>query len=94
MAFFSSIFALEKTLKAIVCRHTRDLAPRVHNLTRLAEIAGLMPDADQKAVLAEVNAFHIEGRYPETLVPPPSKEEALNYIGRAAEVFQWLKNQS
>ena len=85
--------ALEKMLKAIVCRHTQDLAPRIHNLTRLAEIAGLSPDANQRALLAEINAFHIEGRYPETLMPPPAKEEALNYMYRAEEVFQWLKNQ-
>lgn len=28
--------ALEKLLKAQVCRRTQDLAPRVHNLVRLA----------------------------------------------------------
>jgi hypothetical protein len=31
-------------------------------------------------VLVEMNAFHIEGRYPESLAKPPTKEEALNYM--------------
>ena len=31
--------ALEKLLKALVCRQTQDLAPRTHNLIRLAELA-------------------------------------------------------
>ncbi len=34
----------------------------------------------------------IEGRYPDTLSPPPSQEEALQYMTRAEEVFQWLIN--
>lgn len=40
-ALFFTHLALEKALKAHVCRHTGDLAPRTHNLVRLAEIAGL-----------------------------------------------------
>jgi HEPN domain-containing protein len=39
---------------------------------------------------AEMNAFHIEGRYPETLTKPPTVEEAVRYMKRAEEVFRWL----
>lgn len=38
--FFAHL-ALEKALKALVCPKTRDIAPRLHNLVRLAEVAGL-----------------------------------------------------
>ncbi len=38
--FFAHL-ALEKALKAHVCRVTQDIAPRVHNLVRLAELAEL-----------------------------------------------------
>lgn len=38
--FFAHL-ALEKMLKALVCRHTRDVPPRIHNLTRPSELAGL-----------------------------------------------------
>jgi HEPN domain-containing protein len=64
--------SLEKLLKAHVCRHTQDLAPRLHNLVRLAELAALPLSQAQVDVLAEINAFHIEGRYPDVLIPPPS----------------------
>jgi len=40
-----------------------------------------------------MNAFQIEGRYPETLTPPPNQQEANNYLARAEEVYQWLMNQ-
>lgn len=41
-------------------------------------------------ILAEMNSFNIEGRYPDTLSPPPSQEEAQHYMTQAEEVFQWL----
>lgn len=57
--FFAHL-AIEKLLKAHVCRRTEDLAPRIHNLVRLAEQAGLRPSAEQLDVLAEMNQFHDE----------------------------------
>lgn len=89
--FFAHL-ALEKALKVHVCRVVRDLAPRFHNLVRLAELAELNLQSAQLDVLAEMNVFNIEGRYPDTLSPPPSQEEALQYMTRAEEVFQWLIN--
>ena len=38
--FFAHL-ALEKALKAHVCCVTQDIAPRLHNLVRLAELAEL-----------------------------------------------------
>ena len=87
--FFAHL-ALEKALKAHVCRATRDLAPRLHNLVRLAELAGLGLQPDQVDVLAEMNSFNIEGRYPDALSPIPSQEEARRYMTQGEEVFKWL----
>lgn len=87
--FFAHL-ALEKALKAHVCRQTQDLAPRMHNLVRLAEMAELQLDDKQIDVLAEMNAFNLEGRYPEILTPEPTAEEAQRYVRRAKEVYTWL----
>ena len=89
--FFAHL-ALEKMLKALVCKNTADLAPRIHNLNRLIDLAGVVPSPVQTDILAEMNAFHIEGRYPETLTKAPTREEAARYIKRAEEVFRWLTN--
>jgi HEPN domain-containing protein len=87
--FFANL-ALEKAMKALVCRKTRDIAPRMHNLVRLAEVAGLKLQPSQLDVLAEMNSFNIEGRYPDSPSAPPSLLEARGYLKKAEEVFQWL----
>jgi HEPN domain-containing protein len=90
--FFAHL-ALEKLLKALVCRYTRDIPPRIHNLTRLSELAGLKPDDRQADVLADMNQFSLEGRYPESGTPPPGAKEAMKYIERSQEVLAWLIRQ-
>jgi len=82
--------ALEKALKAHVCRHTQALAPRIHNLVRLAELSGLRLSDNQLDTLADINAFNIEGRYPDVFAPLPSYTEAREYLHRAEKVYQWL----
>ncbi|MBE3100198.1 MAG: HEPN domain-containing protein, partial [Planctomycetes bacterium] len=59
--FFAHL-ALEKALKAHVCRRTGDLAPRTHNLVRLAGLAGTEPSSEQLDVLADINRFNMVGR--------------------------------
>ncbi len=90
--FFAHL-ALEKLLKTCVCRHIEDLAPRIHNLSRLAELASLSLSQSQTDVLADMNEFNLEGRYPDLLMSPPSQDEAKNYMERAEEVYQWLMKQ-
>ena len=85
--------ALEKLLKALVCRQTRQPAPKIHSLVRLAELAALQTTGDQRDVLAEMNAFHLEGRYPEMLMPEPTPAEAQAYVARAEEILQWLTSR-
>lgn len=90
--FFAHL-ALEKILKAHVCRQTQDLAPRIHSLVKLAEIAGLPIEREQIKLLAEVNAFNLAGRYPDMIAPPLLPAEARTYLRRMGEVFQWLMSQ-
>lgn len=87
--FFAHL-ALEKTLKALVCKATSELAPPIHNLIRLAERAGLNLSEADRDLLAEVNEFNIEGRYPELMLPPPSRVEADRYLNSISEVLKCL----
>lgn len=87
--FFAHL-TLEKALKALVCRRTQNLAPRIHNLVRLAALAALPLNPQQRLVLEEMNRHGKEGRYPEFLGQPPPQDEADDCIRRAKEVYQWL----
>ena len=93
LGLFFAHLAFEKTLKAHVCRATRDLAPPIHNLIRLAEKARITLSEEQTDLLAEVNEFSIEGRYPHAILPPPSSDDARELLKRIDEVLQCLNNQ-
>lgn len=90
--FFAHL-ALEKALKAAVCRMTGDMPPRTHNLVRLAQVAGLAPSPAVLDVLAEMNQYNVEGRYPGTPAPPLSATDAEKQLARCNEVLEWLKTQ-
>ena len=87
--FFAHL-ALEKLLKAHVCKKTGKLSPRIHNLIRLAEIAELELKPQDVDTLAEMNEFNLEGRYPITFVSPPTKKETQIYMKKAQGLFEWL----
>ena len=82
--------ALEKALKAHVCRATQDLAPRIHDLLGLAERAGLDLEEGSREALMQMTSFCIRGRYPEELTPPPTRVEARQHLAEAREIFEWL----
>jgi HEPN domain-containing protein len=87
--FFAHL-ALEKVLKAHVCRTIGDLAPRIHTLLRLAERTDLSVSEDQRLFLARFDRYQLEGRYPDMLPVAPDIETAQNELRQAQEVFEWL----
>jgi len=82
--------ALEKALKAHVCKKIGDISPQIHNLLKLVELAGLGLNERQTTHLAVMNSFNLEGRYPDTESPVPSKKQAAAYLDGAGEILQWL----
>lgn len=85
--------ALEKALKAHVCRAIQDIAPRTHDLVGLARRAELDLSQEQLHLLNEVTSFNLQGRYPERLLPAPPRAEAARAVKEAEEIFQWLMRQ-
>lgn len=90
--FFTHL-SLEKILKSHVCKSTQKIAPKIHNLIRLVEIAGLSVPDDKIDLLAEMNELNLEGRYPVPFLPPVSIKEAKDYIEKTQEVLQWFIQQ-
>ena len=90
--FFAHL-AVEKILKAHVCKTTQKIAPKFHNLIRLAEVSGLSIPEDTIDFLAEMNEFNLEGRYPVPFICPVSSPEAQSYIEKTEEILQWFIQQ-
>lgn len=57
---------------------------------RLAQLAELKITDARLDTLAEMNAYNIEGRYPESLTAPPSRAEAKEQMEQAEEIHSWL----
>jgi len=56
--------AVEKLLKAHVTRETRELAPRIHNLVRLAEMSGQDFTDAERVLLERLSLYYLQARYP------------------------------
>ena len=61
---FMSQQSIEKLLKAHVTRVTGELAPRIHNLVRLAELSGQEFTDEERVLLERLSLYYLQSRYP------------------------------
>jgi len=85
--------AVEKMLKALIAKRTRELPPRLHNLMRLAEVASLTIPEDTAHLFRRLTDFYIASRYPEELEAATWNVDASQvqqtYVA-TEEVLRWL----
>lgn len=73
---------------------TQDVPPKIHNLLRLAELAELELSPARELVIKRMNAYQLEGRYPEEYLDAPVTQElAESLMKDAGETIQWLIEQ-
>jgi HEPN domain-containing protein len=87
--FFAHL-ALEKILKAVVCKQTQEIPPRIHKLVALARLGQVDFSQEQFDFLAIINIYNLEGRYPEMEFPAPSFATAKKYLDKVKEMVEWL----
>jgi len=88
--------ALEKLLKALVTERTYQPPPRLHNLVRLAALAGLTLQPQQENLLSKLSVEYVEMRYPEeltTINELNNRQTAEEHLQQTEELFQWLGAQ-
>ena len=90
--FFAHL-AVEKLLKAHVTRQTCAVPPKIHNLVRLAEMAGLSLRYEQDAWLRRFNMYQLEGRYPDMAQAVVDRAAAEKRLADAKEFLEWLTAQ-
>ncbi|MFH0809810.1 MAG: HEPN domain-containing protein [Pseudomonadota bacterium] len=87
--------AAEKMLKALIAMRTEELPPRIHQLVRLSEVAGLEVGQERADFLRELSAYYIQTRYPEeigNLASQVKEQEARRVLDQTEEVLQWLSS--
>jgi HEPN domain-containing protein len=85
--------SIEKRLKALVSRITNEMPPRTHDLSRLANVAGLHPSQQQDLFLRRLAQYYIESRYPDEmqlLQETADRKLAAQYLEETGEVTKWL----
>ncbi|MGB9592047.1 MAG: HEPN domain-containing protein [Candidatus Kryptoniota bacterium] len=95
-ALFMGHLAVEKLLKALVVKTTREHAPYTHSLSLLAEKSGI--NIPQKILkrLARFMEFHFEARYPKeqkNFYKKCTKEFTSKKMNEIREVYVWLKER-
>ena len=87
---------LEKILKAMVILETKKFPPRIHNLIRLAEAAGIDRDKIDFEFLDKLSFYYIESRYPEQhmrLYKQVTKKLTESYYSNTMGIYRWLERQ-
>jgi len=92
-SLFFAHLAIEKMLKAHVTRQTKDIPPRIHNLIRLVEIAGLALESEQASFLRRFDMYQLEGRYPDSALTLIDLKAAKEKLALAGDMIKWLKAQ-
>ena len=59
--------AVEKMLKAMIAERSSQCPPRLHNLLRLAEHAGVELDQNQTVLMEDLSRCYTQSRYPEEI---------------------------
>ncbi len=93
LGLFALHLSLEKILKTHIIKQTRVLAPKIHDLVRLAQLAQVDLSSEQIDFLSRMNFYAIHGRYLGAKFPIPSQQTAKEYLYIAKELMEWLAKQ-
>ncbi|HUB23871.1 MAG TPA: HEPN domain-containing protein [Tepidisphaeraceae bacterium] len=92
-ALFFLHLAMEKLLKAMVCKTTQKPAPHIHSLPILATRASAILNVDQMSFLAAFDRFNLAARYPDDLTPMPRMARVTKLAREFTVVYRCLAKQ-
>lgn len=93
-ALFFAHLTLEKLCKAHwVKNHISNHPPRIHNLLSIIDKTIMKPDNEQRAFLEKMNAFQMEGRYPDynnIIYNTSNKNFTQDVLNQVNTIREWL----
>lgn len=89
--------SIEKFLKAIVVKTTKDFPPYTHDLRKLAEIAKLDLTLERELILDKISTFNIVGRYADAKFKfyqkYNKKEYTQKYLKITQDLLSWIQKE-
>lgn len=89
--------SVEKVMKALVVQNTKEVAPFIHDLIRLAQIGTMELPDEKKDILNDISLFNIAGRYEEDKLQfhkdYNNKDFAKKYVKITEDILLWLKKE-
>jgi HEPN domain-containing protein len=86
---FMCHLSIEKLLKACITEFRDEFPPRIHDLVRLAGLAGIQFPQEMSEFVAKLSGQGIVTRYPDNL-GHYTRKIAGDYLTGTQEVFAWL----
>jgi len=84
---------IEKAIKAIVVKQTKEIAPRTHNLLYLSDLANLTFSEDDDIFLGILMKYQLQGRYPDYQPNVPNIEKVNEYLIKTENLLLWLQQK-
>lgn len=88
--------ALEKLIKGLVFKNTKEHALPIHNLVKLAQQAKLILIQSQQEDLKEITSWNIRARYDSIkreFYKKATKDFTTSWLSKVKKLYLWLKNQ-
>jgi HEPN domain-containing protein len=97
-SLFFCHLSLEKLLKGLIVKHTKETPPFSHDLEKLAILTGFKMNEKDVNILNEISSFNIAGRYGdekfEFYKKFDKKDIASKYLSLTKNLILWLKKES
>ncbi len=84
---------IEKAIKALVVKQTKELAPRSHNLLYLSEKIELKFNEDEEIFLGILMKYQLQGRYPDYNPNIPTRTTVATYLEKTKTLLTWLQKK-
>jgi len=84
---------IEKIIKALIVKKTKQIPPKSHDLFYLSEKASIALPEEHEMFMQILMKYQLEGRYPEYYPTAPLIEKINNYLCETKELLKWFSKK-
>lgn len=85
--------SIEKIVKALVVKVTREIPPKSHDIFFLAKKAKVEIPEKMLIITQILMKYQLEGRYPESFPSRPQPDAVKKYLEETQNLLKWFKTK-